>query len=152
VSDPLLSALSAVTSIERVGKVADAYGTLIRATGLKASIGELCHLRNPRGEGDPDFRLAAEVVGVARQHTLLTPLGALDGISATTEVYATGRQATVLAGDGLLGRVLDAHGNPIDGLGPISGGVPAPIYASSPNPLSRKLIDRPFSTGLRAID
>ena len=59
VSDPLLSALSAVTSIERVGKVADAYGTLIRATGLKASIGELCHLRNPRGEGDPDFRLAA---------------------------------------------------------------------------------------------
>ena len=150
--DPLLSALSSVTRIERVGRVADAYGTLIRATGLKASIGELCYLRNPRGEGDPDFRLAAEVVGVARQHTLLTPLGALDGISATTEVYATGRQAAVRAGDGLLGRVLDAHGEPIDDKGPLGPTVDAPIYADSPNPRSRNLIEQPFATGVRAID
>lgn len=151
-NDPLLSALSAVKTIERVGRVADAYGTLIRATGLKASIGELCHLRHPRGEGDPRFCLAAEVVGVSKQHTLLTPLGALDGISATTEVYATGKQASVGAGDSLLGRVLDAHGNPIDDLGPLTGTVDAPIYADSPNPLTRSLIERPFSTGVRAID
>ncbi|NLG58819.1 MAG: FliI/YscN family ATPase [Gammaproteobacteria bacterium] len=151
-SDPLLSALSAVTSVQRVGKVADAYGTMIRATGLKASIGELCHLRNPRGTGDPDFSLAAEVVGVSRQHTLLTPLGALDGVSATTEVYATGRQASVRAGDGLLGRVLDAHGEPIDDKGPLGPTVEAPIYAKSPNPLTRSLIERPFATGVRAID
>ena len=84
--DPLLHALARVQSIERVGRVAEAYGTLIRATGLKAAIGELCELRNPRGEGDASFRLAAEVVGVSKQHTLLTPLGALDGVSATTEV------------------------------------------------------------------
>lgn len=152
VGDPLLSALTAVRSIERVGRVADAYGTLIRATGLKAAIGELCHLRNPRGEGDPQFRLAAEVVGVSKQHTLLTPLGALDGISATTEVYATGRQAAVRAGPGLLGRVLDAHGEPIDDKGPLGPTVDAPIYAASPNPLARNLIERPFVTGVRAID
>ncbi|MFZ7095288.1 FliI/YscN family ATPase [Luteimonas dalianensis] len=151
-NDPLLSALSSVTSVQRVGKVADAYGTMIRATGLKASIGELCHLRNPPGTGDPGFSLAAEVVGVSRQHTLLTPLGALDGISATTEVYATGRQAAVRAGDGLLGRVLDAHGEPIDDKGPLGHTVEAPIYAASPNPLTRSLIERPFATGVRAID
>ncbi len=151
-NDPLLSALSSVTSVQRVGKVADAYGTMIRATGLKASIGELCYLRNPRGTGDPDFNLAAEVVGVSRQHTLLTPLGALDGVSATTEVYATGRQAAVRAGDGLLGRVLDAHGEPIDDKGPLGPTVEAPIYAKSPNPLTRSLIERPFATGVRAID
>lgn len=151
-ADPLLGALAKVHGIERVGRVAEAYGTLIRATGLKASIGELCELRNPRGLGDPDFRLAAEVVGVSRQHTLLTPLGALDGLSHTTEVIATGRQATVRAGDGLLGRILDAHGQPIDDRGPLGETVEAPIYAASPNPLSRKLIDRPFSTGVRAID
>jgi type III secretion protein N (ATPase) len=151
--DPLLSALAKVHTIERVGRVAEAYGTLIRATGLKAAIGELCELRNPRGDGDPGFHLAAEVVGVSRQHTLLTPLGALDGVSSTTEVIATGRQAGVRAGDGLLGRILDAHGQPIDGLGPILGPmVEMPIYAASPNPLSRKLIDKPFSTGVRAID
>ncbi|MDN5780808.1 MAG: FliI/YscN family ATPase [Luteimonas sp.] len=150
--DPLLGALAKVQSIERVGRVAEAHGTLIRATGLKAAIGELCELRNPRGEGDPDFHLAAEVVGVSKQMTLLTPLGALDGVSATTAVYATGRQAAVRAGDGLLGRILDAHGEPIDDKGPIGDTVEAPIYAASPNPLTRRLIERPFSTGVRAID
>ncbi len=150
--DPLLDALARVQSIERVGRVAEAYGTLIRATGLKAVIGELCELRNARGDGDPHFRLAAEVVGVSKQHTLLTPLGALDGVSATTEVVATGKQASVRVGDGLLGRILDAHGEPIDDLGPIAGTVEAPIYAASPNPLTRSLIERPFSTGVRAID
>lgn len=150
--DPLLHALAKVQSIERVGRVAEAYGTLIRATGLKASIGELCELRNPRGEGDPTFRLAAEVVGVSKQLTLLTPLGALDGVSATTEVYASGRQAAVRVGPGLLGRILDAHGEPIDDVGPVGATVDAPIYAASPNPLARNLIERPFSTGVRAID
>ncbi len=151
-ADPLLGALARVQSIERVGRVAEAHGTLIRATGLKAAIGELCELRNPAGEGDPGFGLSAEVVGVSKQMTLLTPLGALDGVSATTVVHATGRQAAVRAGDGLLGRILDAHGEPIDGKGPIGPSVEAPIYAASPNPLSRSLIDRPFSTGVRAID
>ena len=151
-ADPLLHALARVQSIERVGRVAEAYGTLIRATGLKAAIGELCELRNPRGEGDPAFRLAAEVVGVSKQLTLLTPLGALDGVSATTEVYASGRQAAVRVGPGLLGRILDAHGEPIDDLGPVGPTVDAPIYAASPNPLARNLIERPFSTGVRAID
>lgn len=148
--DPLLSALARVQAVERVGRVAEAYGTLIRATGLKAAIGELCELRNPRGEGD--FRLSAEVVGVSRQHTLLTPLGALDGISAETEVLATGRQAAVRAGDGMLGRVVDAHGEPIDERGPLGATVDAPIYAASPNPLRRQLIERPLATGVRAMD
>nr|WP_207914985.1 FliI/YscN family ATPase [Luteimonas arsenica] len=148
----MLDALARVQSIERVGRVAEAYGTLIRATGLKASIGELCELRNPRGEGDASFRLSAEVVGVSKQLTLLTPLGALDGVSATTEVYASGRQAAVRVGAGLLGRILDAHGEPIDDLGPVGPTVDAPIYAASPNPLARSLIERPFSTGVRAID
>lgn len=152
VDDPMLDALSRVSTIERVGRVAEAYGTLIRATGLKASIGELCELRHPRGDGDA-FHLAAEVVGVSRQHTLLTPLGALDGVSPDTEVVATGRQAAVHAGDGLLGRILDAHGQPLDDKGPVPGPLQAmPIYAASPNPLSRTLIERPFSTGVRAID
>jgi len=156
--DPLLAALGKVGQIERVGKVVEAYGTLIRATGLRAAIGELCELRNPpEAGGDPGFRLQAEVVGVSRQHAVLTPLGPLDGVSPTTQVYATGRQASVRAGKRLLGRILDAHGEPIDGRGPIAvpGGPPVvdvPIYAASPNPLSRTVIDQPFATGVRAID
>src|SRR5690606_37263868 len=56
------------------------------------------------------------------------------------------------AGDALLGRVLDAHGKPIDDRGPLRAMAEAPIYAPSPNPLTRKVIERPFSTGVRAID
>lgn len=147
--DPLLDALAKVQAIERVGRVAEAYGTLIRATGLKAAIGELCQLRNPDA---PGFHLDAEVVGVSRNHTLLTPLGALEGVSASTEVLATGRQASVGVGDGLLGRILDAHGEPLDGRGRLHVSAEAPIYAASPNPLTRRLIDRPFPTGVRAVD
>ena len=51
--DPLLHALGQVQTIERVGRVSEAYGTLIKATGLRAAIGELCYLRNP-GDTGPD--------------------------------------------------------------------------------------------------
>jgi ATP synthase in type III secretion protein N len=150
---PLLRALSRkMDSMERIGRVAEAYGTLIRASGIRASIGELCELRNPDDTHNPSFQLMAEVVGISRQHTLLTPLGALDGVSAATEVIATGRQASVKVGNGLLGRILDAHGQPIDGKGALGAMATAPIYAASPNPLTRKRIERPFATGVRAID
>ncbi|MBS7458779.1 FliI/YscN family ATPase [Coralloluteibacterium stylophorae] len=147
--DPLLAALDRASTLERVGRVAEAYGTLIRATGIKAAIGELCELRNP---DRPEFHLSAEVVGVSRNHTLLTPLGALDGVSAATEVVASGRQACVRVGDALLGRILDAHGLPLDDLGPLQASAEVPLYAAAPNPLSRTLVERPFATGVRAID
>jgi len=83
---------------------------------------------------------------------MLTPLGPLEGISAATTVTASGRQAGVPVGPELLGRVLDAQGEPLDGLGPIETRQRVPLYAPSPNPLKRRLIDRPLATGVRAID
>src|SRR5690606_16396806 len=94
----------------------------------------------------------ASGVGVLERVPPISPLGALERVSATAVVHATGRQASVRAGDGLLGRILDAHGEPIDGKGTLGDTVQAPIYAASPNPLTRSLIERPFSTGVRAID
>ena len=83
--DPLLRALSRRDTLQRVGRVAEAYGTLVRATGVRAAIGELCLLEQP----DHDFCLPAEVVGVSQHQTLLTPLGPLEGISTATTVTAT---------------------------------------------------------------
>jgi ATP synthase in type III secretion protein N len=144
----LAQALSKVRSVERVGRVADAYGTLIRATGLQASIGEMCELATP----DQSFSLMAEVVGVSRQQTLLTPLGSLQGISSATEVRASGRQAQVAVGDELLGRVLGPLGQAIDDGPALSLSKTQPLYADSPNPLKRTLISQPLVTGVRAID
>jgi ATP synthase in type III secretion protein N len=146
--DPLIDALARATTVRHIGRVAEAYGTLIRATGVQASIGEVCELRSPNGGAT----LLAEVVGVSKNHTLLTPLGALDGISAATEVVAIGQRATVAVGAGMLGRILDPLGAPIDGRGELRTDTEVPIYRDSPNPLSRSAIDRPLPSGVRAID
>jgi type III secretion protein N (ATPase) len=146
--DPLLTALSRSDTLQRVGRVAEAYGTLVRATGVRAAIGELCMLE----QADSGFSLPAEVVGVSNQQTLLTPLGPLEGISTATTVTATGRQASAPAGMEMLGRVLDAHGEPLDDKGPLNVRQRVPLYAASPNPLTRRIIDRVLPTGVRAID
>jgi type III secretion protein N (ATPase) len=142
----LRDALRQSTTVRRIGRVAEAYGTLIRVTGIQASIGEVCELVSPHS------RLFAEVVGVTRQHTLLTPLGSLDGLSPSTEVVVVGRRATTPAGEAQLGRILDALGRPMDDKGELVCADEVPIYRDSPNPLLRRLIDKPLGSGVRAID
>lgn len=148
VDDSLLRALANRDTLRRVGRVAEAHGTLVRVTGINAAIGELCLLENP----ETGFSLQAEVVGISGAHTLLTPLGQLEGISTATAVSATGRKASVGVGEALLGRILDANGRPLDNLGPLDTPRQASVYADAPNPLQRRSIDQVLPTGVRAID
>jgi ATP synthase in type III secretion protein N len=146
--DPLLAELRNVDPLKKVGRVAEAYGTLIRATGVGASIGEVCELRNPLS----GQKLMAEVVGIGRGLTLLTPLGPLTGLSAATEVVSRGQQATIGAGTALLGRVLNALGEVIDD-GPAPNGLTqVPVHREAPNALTRERIAKAFPSGVRAID
>jgi ATP synthase in type III secretion protein N len=147
-SDRLVTALRSVDTLKRVGRVAEARGTLIRATGINARIGEVCELRDA-GNRVP---LMAEVVGIERGMTLLTPLGTLDGISADTEVVSKGFRATVGAGVSLLGRTLDGLGNTMDGQGVIPGLTQVPVYRDAPNAMTRIPVRKAFHTGVRAID
>ncbi len=147
----LLSKLAEASGVVQVGRVAEAYGTLIRATGINAKIGEICRLRDPKSI-DQEQPLLAEVVGIVDGQTLLTPLGSIDGLSSATEVTATGARATVGVGEPLLGRILDASGEPIDRAGDLAGLSRRSIHADAPNPLTRRPVDRPFGSGVRAID
>ena len=144
----LEDALVDVAPLESRGRVVEAVGTLIRASGLRARIGDLCELRTP----DASWRMKAEVVGVQRQTTLLMPFGELDGVSAQTEVVHLGTHQTISVGCRLLGRILDGFGNPIDDLGPLESTRDYPVRNRSPNPLERKRIERPLQTGVRAVD
>jgi ATP synthase in type III secretion protein N len=146
--DRLLTALKSVDSVRRVGRVAEARGTLIRTTGINARIGELCELRDI-GSAQP---LMAEVVAIERGMTLLTPLGSLDGLSAETEVVAKGFRGSVGAGSALLGRILDGLGNPLDGHPAPAGLTQVPVHRDAPNAMTRVPVRRPFHTGVRAID
>jgi len=144
----MAAALDGAPSMEIAGRVVEAHGTLLKVSGLDARVGEVCLLRNP----GTDWELEAEVVGLSRSAVLLTPMGDLDGIGAATEVTVTGARHEIAVGDALLGRILDAHGLPIDGLGPIETAARVPVQSAPPNPLLRPPIDRVLATGVKAID
>jgi ATP synthase in type III secretion protein N len=147
-SHALLGALARTQAVQVIGRVSEAYGTLIKATGLTARIGEVCLLRDAAGS----WELKAEVVGLSKSQLLLTPLGNLAGIGAGTEVTPSGHRFEVPAGRACLGRVLDAHGAPLDDLGPLRAEAFVPVHAAPSNPLKRPLIQRPLGSGVMAID
>jgi flagellum-specific ATP synthase len=94
----------------------------------------------------------AEVVGFRENKVLLVPLGDLQEISQGNEVVATGSSLSVGVGEGLLGRVLDGLGQPLDGLGPFAVEAKVPVNRQPPNPMKRPRITEPLSYGVRALD
>ena len=79
-------------------------------------------------------------------------LGDYQHLSEGDWVRCTGRVLEVPVGEGLLGRVVDSLGNPIDGKGPIQTGTTSPIEKVAPGVITRKSVDQPVQTGLKAID
>jgi type III secretion protein N (ATPase) len=146
----LRQVVTAVDTRPVVGRVTRVTGTLIHAIVPDARIGEICLLRTPNGGRD----LEGEVVGLDGPLAFLTPIGDVDGLSTRTEVVPTGRSMQVPVGPGLLGRVVDSLGRPLDAdeRGPLPSGPVAPARAPAPPALSRSLIERPLSLGIRAID
>ncbi len=136
--------------IEVKGRVIQVVGTIIKASVPGVKVGEVCILRNPW----EDFEVQAEVVGFTREAALLTALGAMTGISAQTEVIPTRRVHMVPVGDSLLGRVVDGLGRPLeaDRKGPIRPEAYYPVFADPPSPLERRIISKPISLGIRALD
>ena len=145
--NPLRAALREVSTVEERGRVTEVLGTLVKAVGVQATVGELCELRTR-----PNSSLRAEVIGFRGGTAILTPFGDIAGLSSEAEVIRTRRRFAVPIGPALLGRVLDGFGNPIDGRGPISGATLAQVDADPPAALLRKPVGRVFETGVRAID
>jgi len=128
------------------GVVADVVGLGIRVEGVRAGVGELVHVLTDAGS------LPAQVVAVHRSGVTCMPLGATHGVSAGDQVVPSGGSARVPAGFGLLGRVVDALGRPMDERGPLTDVRLVPLEASSPNPLHRRRVEHPLPTGVRALD
>ncbi len=150
ITDMLQSVLPKA-SIARVrGKVIQVKGTIVRVVIPSVKIGEICLLHTP---GD-DIDMKAEVVGFSEGSALLMPLGDMQGISSDTEVIPTGHVHMVPVGNGLLGRVLDGMGDPLDFAthGPLRVSRYYPVLTSAPDPLKRRIIKSSLPLGVRALD
>jgi flagellum-specific ATP synthase len=127
------------------GKVSRVAGLTLEATGLPLPVGSLCEIRTPQGA------VLAEVLGFAEGTARLMPFHDMGGIAPGDAVTPRGGAISAPSGDGVLGRVLDGMGEPIDGKGPIDG-PRVPVANSAPAPLERTMVERPLGTGVRAID
>ncbi|NOZ06840.1 MAG: FliI/YscN family ATPase [Chloroflexi bacterium] len=130
------------------GRVEQVIGLTVEAAGLNAQMAELCHIHPNSGRPS----VAAEVVGFRHDRTLLMPLADMQGVQPGTQVTATGGEFTVPVGNGLLGRILDGLGRPIDGKGPLVFEARRTAVSAAPHPLQRTPIQEPLVTGIRAID
>ena len=129
------------------GRVVRTVGLIVESRGPRARVGEVCELR--RADESP---LPLEVVGFREGLLLTVPLGTTTGIRPGDVIVARGGAATVPVGDGLLGRVVDGLGRPIDGLGPVSSTEDYPLLPPPLNPLDRDPVVTPLGSGVRAID
>ncbi len=133
------------------GRVVEARGVIARVVGVSLRIGEKVRLVRP----DTLEAQYGEVVGFAHDGALVMPLAGLNGLSDITEVQGCGSAWGTFDAAGLLGRVVDGLGNPLDG-----GSAPPPLVSAAAqdssgatlNPLERLVITRPFATGVRAVD
>lgn len=96
--------------------------------------------------------ITAEVVGFRGERVLLMPLGDMRGIGPASRITMTGQVASLAVGSGLLGRILDGCGDPIDGKGALKTSHSYPLHTAAPNPLKRARIQDPLDLGVRAIN
>ncbi|HEX3798054.1 MAG TPA: flagellar protein export ATPase FliI [Verrucomicrobiae bacterium] len=130
------------------GRVVQLIGLVIESEGPLAAVGEICRIESARHDG----HTLAEVVGFRNHHVLLMPLGETHGIHPGSEVIALGTSLQVPVGDALMGRVIDAVGNPLDDKGPIEANNAINLHTPPPHPLKRQRIHDTFRTGIKAID
>jgi F-type H+-transporting ATPase subunit alpha len=130
--------------IRDVGTVVEAGDGIARATGLSdVRSQELVQFEN--GVIGIAFNLEKDNVGIII-------LGDYAGIHEGMSVQTTGRISSVPVGDGLVGRVVNALGQPIDGKGPIKFSGYRPIERIAPGVVERQDVDTPVQTGIKAID
>jgi flagellum-specific ATP synthase len=146
-SEKYLEILDKVDPYKVNGKVQRIVGMVIESSGPAASIGELCFIDNRKKK-----KILAEVVGFKEDRIILMPLGEMRGITPGSFVVSSGKDFSIEVGKGLVGRVLNGLGQPIDGKGELQKCEERSIHSAPPEPLRRKRIVAPFHTGIKAID
>ncbi len=159
------------TPILAMGRLARVTGLVMEATGLKLPVGAICVV-SQRIDETTVVEVEAEVVGFGDDRLYLMPTSDVSGLSAGAAVApveqvvrtatlhdpshpwrrAADRMRHLPLGDGLLGRVVDARGAPLDGHGPLTRVRLDPIHQRPINAMEREPVRKPLDTGVRAIN
>ncbi len=140
-----LSGFKSEADLEEVGSVLQVGDGIARIYGLsKVQSGELVEF---------ETGLQAITLNLEEDNVGVVMLGSSEGIKEGSTVKRTGKIASIKVGEGMLGRVVDTLGNPIDGKGPIQGTTyEMPIERKAPGVIYRQPVNEPLQTGIKAID
>lgn len=153
--------------LEGIGTLTRVAGLVLEAGGLRVPVGTVCRIDGPGSGG-----VLAEVVGFNGDRAYLMPIGELHGLTSGARVVPLPAPSASLSlehsqhpwrrsgdrslhlpmGSGLLGRVVDSHGHPLDGLGPLSDVQSGPLQRRPINAMERDPVRTPLDTGIRAIN
>ena len=129
------------------GKLSRMVGLTLEAVGCHVPVGGRCWVETAYRE-----KIEAEVVGFAGEHLYLMPVGDIYGLEPHCRVIPSGQPSVARVGMGLLGRVLDGAGRPLDGKGPLQYESTRPLQGRPLNPLLRQPVEEPLDVGVRAIN
>lgn len=145
----VLTEIDNLDTFKRYGRVKRVVGLMIESQGPESSIGDVCFIHVG---GRKKRKIQAEVVGFSDENVILMPYTAVNDISPGCFVEATGNPLEVKVGSGLIGKVIDSLGQPLDGSLLPKGLTSVPTDQEPPNPMSRPPISKPIEVGVRMID
>nr|WP_226643906.1 flagellar protein export ATPase FliI [Mesobacillus subterraneus] len=145
----LMEHVDFLDSFKRYGRVKRVVGLMIESQGPESSIGDVCfiHVGTKKKR-----RIQAEVVGFKDENVILMPYTSIHDISPGSLVETTMKPLEIKAGPGLIGKVVDSLGVPLDQSSLPKGLAAVPTEQDPPNPLSRPPISEPIEVGVRMID
>ncbi len=151
-----LGKVGSVDPVEISGRVLKSVGMVFEASLPGASVGSICRIL-PEFDSLDELGVDAEVIGFRDRRVVLMPFGESRGIGTNSWVKMKKSSPVFRVGDALLGRVLDAQGEPMDGKGPIlwdedPTAVFKNLWDAPSHPLERSVVDQPLDLGVRALN
>ena len=131
----------------RTGRLVGHDGVMLEAEGLDLPLGASARIQAVDGR-----KMRGEVVGFRGSRTLLVPLDGAAPYRAGSRIEPDAEAGRVACGQALLGRIIGAHGEPLDGRGPILARDSWPLHGPISNPLNRGRVVRPLDLGVRAVN
>lgn len=144
---PYLGDLEQLELLPWCGEVTATVGLLVESHGPSVAIGDFCEVFTANGGS-----IRTQVIGFRNGRVLSMPLEEPEGLQLGARVIARVQDTQLAVGPGLLGRVLDGFGRPMDDGPPLVAGTTYPLYAPPPNPLKRVHITERLVTGIRSVD